>query len=51
MDVPFGFYACSFATDRLSIEQHGDIPAPEKSLDAIREMLVSVPSEYGWSME
>ncbi|ACC40217.1 MULTISPECIES: phthiocerol/phthiodiolone dimycocerosyl transferase [Mycobacterium ulcerans group] len=51
MDVPFGFYACSIATDRLSIELHGSIPAPQLLLDAIRDILCSVPSEYGLFME
>ncbi|MCV7197194.1 phthiocerol/phthiodiolone dimycocerosyl transferase [Mycobacterium angelicum] len=51
MHVPVGFYACVIATDQLGIELHGDIPEPEKSLEAIRDVLCSLPSEYGWVME
>jgi hypothetical protein len=51
MHVPIGFYACISAADRLTIEHHGDIPAPEKSLEVIRSLLCSIPSEYGWVME
>lgn len=51
MHVPIGFYSCVVATERLTIEHHGDIPTPEKSLETIRSLLCSIPSEYGWVME
>ena len=34
----------------MTIEHHGHIPA-EKRLEAIRSLLCTVPSEYGWVME
>ena len=51
MHVPAGFYACVIATDQLAIEHHGDVPEAENLLEAIRDVLCSAPSEYGWVME
>jgi hypothetical protein len=48
--VPLDFYGCGISGDHLVIEHHGHLPA-EKALDAIRSLLCSAPSEYGWSME
>jgi phenolphthiocerol/phthiocerol/phthiodiolone dimycocerosyl transferase len=49
--IPVDFYACSIAAGRLAIEHHGPTQAPGRSVDAIRSLLCSIPSEYGWAME
>jgi phenolphthiocerol/phthiocerol/phthiodiolone dimycocerosyl transferase len=49
--VPLDFYGCVIYAGQLTIEHHGHSPAPEKPLEAIRSLLCSVPSEYGWVME
>jgi phenolphthiocerol/phthiocerol/phthiodiolone dimycocerosyl transferase len=49
--VPSDFYACSITAGRLAIEHHGPVPAAERSVEAIRSLLCSIPSEYGWAME
>jgi phenolphthiocerol/phthiocerol/phthiodiolone dimycocerosyl transferase len=48
--VPVDFYGCGVQGGKLVVEHHGHIPA-EKSLEAIRSLLCSVPSEYGWVVE
>src|SRR5262249_23667636 len=49
--VPLDLYSCGIYAGQLIIEHPGHIPEPEKSLEAIRSMLCTVPSEYGWIME
>jgi len=49
--VPLDFYGSGIRADRLIIENHGHSPDPEPRLEAIRALLCSIPSEYGWSME
>jgi phenolphthiocerol/phthiocerol/phthiodiolone dimycocerosyl transferase len=47
-----GFYGCGVHAGRLQIQQNTQLPVPaEKTLEAIRSMLCSLPSEYGWVME
>ncbi len=48
--VPLDFYGCGVQGGKMAIEHHGHIPA-EKPLEAIRSLLCTVPSEYGWVME
>ncbi len=48
--VPLDFYGCGVQGGKMSVEHHGHIPA-EKRLEAIRSLLCTVPSEYGWVME
>ena len=48
--VPLDFYGCGVQDGKMTIEHHGHIPA-EKRLEAIRSLLCTVPSEYGWVME
>ncbi|CAM4396771.1 Phthiocerol/phthiodiolone dimycocerosyl transferase [Mycobacterium basiliense] len=48
--VPLDFYGCGVQDGKIVIEHHGHIPAQEV-LDAIRSLLCTVPSEYGWVME
>jgi hypothetical protein len=49
--VPLDFYGCGLSGEHLVIENHGHSPSPKDSLEAIRELLCRVPSEYGWVME
>ncbi|QUR66891.1 phthiocerol/phthiodiolone dimycocerosyl transferase [Mycobacterium spongiae] len=51
IDIPIDFYACSIAAGRLSIEHHGAKEASGESVEAVRSLLCSIPSEYGWVME
>ena len=48
--VPLDFYGCGVQGGKMVIEHHGHIPA-EEPLEAIRSLLCTVPSEYGWVME
>ena len=48
--LPLDFYGCGVQGGQLVIEHHGHIPAQE-TLEAIRELLCTVPSDYGWVME
>jgi hypothetical protein len=48
--VPHYFYACGMHHGQMVIEHHGPIPTQE-TLEAIRALLCTVPSEYGWVME
>ena len=48
--VPLDFYGCGVQGGKMAVEHHGHIPA-EKRLEAIRSLLCTVPSEYGWVME
>ncbi len=49
--VPLNFYGCGMSGDCLAIENHGHSPQRGSSLDAIRELLCTVPSDYGWAVE
>ncbi|WP_310785352.1 phthiocerol/phthiodiolone dimycocerosyl transferase [Mycobacterium sp. Z3061] len=49
--VPLDFYGCGMSGDHLVIENHGHSPQRKDSLDAIREMLCTAPSDYGWAVE
>ena len=49
--VPLDFYGCGLSGKHLVIENHGHSPAPKEPLEAIRSLLCSIPSEYGWVME
>ena len=49
--VPLDFYGCGLSGEHLVIENHGHSPAPKTPLEAIRSLLCSIPSEYGWVME
>ncbi|HTX96104.1 MAG TPA: phthiocerol/phthiodiolone dimycocerosyl transferase [Mycobacterium sp.] len=49
--VPLDFYGCGISGNHMVIENHGHSPAPKEPLEAIRSMLCSIPSEYGWVME
>jgi phenolphthiocerol/phthiocerol/phthiodiolone dimycocerosyl transferase len=49
--VPLDFYGCGMSGKRLAIENHGHSPAPKEAIEAIRSLLCSIPSEYGWVME
>jgi len=49
--VPLDFYGCGLSGDHLVIENHGHSPAAKEPLEAIRSLLRSIPSEYGWVME
>lgn len=48
--VPLDFYGCGVHGGQMVIEHHGHIPAQDR-LDAIRSLLCTVPSQYGWVME
>lgn len=49
--VPLDFYGCGMSGDHLVIENHGHSRQRKDSLDAIREMLCTAPSDYGWAVE
>jgi phenolphthiocerol/phthiocerol/phthiodiolone dimycocerosyl transferase len=49
--VPLDFYGCGISGEHMVIENHGHSPAPKEPLEAIRSLLCSIPSEYGWVME
>lgn len=49
--VPLDFYGCGMSGGHLVIENHGHSPQRKDSLDAIRELLCSAPSDYGWAVE
>ncbi|OSC40416.1 phthiocerol/phthiodiolone dimycocerosyl transferase [Mycobacterium decipiens] len=51
ISVPLDLYSCGVYEGQLIIEHHGHIEEPGKSLEAIRSLLCTVPSEYGWVME
>ncbi|AKN15842.1 acyltransferase PapA5 [Mycobacterium haemophilum DSM 44634] len=51
VSVPLDLYSCGVYEGQLIIEHHGHIEEPGKALDAIRSLLCTVPSEYGWIME
>ncbi|MFV4190462.1 phthiocerol/phthiodiolone dimycocerosyl transferase [Mycobacterium tuberculosis] len=51
ISVPLDLYSCAVYAGQLIIEHHGHIAEPGKSLEAIRSLLCTVPSEYGWIME
>ncbi|KZS61130.1 phthiocerol/phthiodiolone dimycocerosyl transferase [Mycobacterium ostraviense] len=51
ISVPLDLYSCGVYDGQLIIEHHGHLAEPEKSLEMIRSMLCTVPSEYGWVME
>ncbi|MBI2700664.1 MAG: acyltransferase [Mycobacterium sp.] len=49
--VPLDFYGCGMSGDYLVIENHGHSPQRKDSLEAIREVLCTAPSDYGWAVE
>lgn len=49
--APVDMYSCGTFADRLFIEHHAHAPARERSLEAIRLLLCSVPAEDSWAME
>jgi hypothetical protein len=49
--IPLDFYGCGMSGDHLVIENHGHSPQRKDSLEAIRELLCTVPSDYGWAVE
>lgn len=49
--VPLDFYGCGMSGDHLVIENHGHSPQRKDSLEAIREVLCTAPSDYGWAVE
>ncbi|BBX97581.1 phthiocerol/phthiodiolone dimycocerosyl transferase [Mycobacterium lacus] len=49
--VPLDLYSCGLYDGQLILERHGHMSEPEKTLEAIRSLLCTVPSEYGWIME
>ncbi|MDP7702949.1 MULTISPECIES: phthiocerol/phthiodiolone dimycocerosyl transferase [unclassified Mycobacterium] len=49
--VPLDFYGCGMSGDHLVIENHGHSPQRKDSLEAIRELLCTAPSDYGWAVE
>lgn len=48
--LPLDFYGCGIQDGKMVIEHHGHIDAEDR-LEAIRSLLCTVPSEYGWVME
>ena len=49
--IPLDFYGCGMSGEHLVIENHGHSPTAKEPLEAIRELLCTVPSDYGWVME
>ncbi len=49
-EVSGGFYGTGVHAGQLVIQQNTELPA-ERTLEAIRDLLCSLPSEYGWNME
>jgi NRPS condensation-like uncharacterized protein len=49
-EVTGGFYGVGIQAGQLVIQQNTELSA-EKILEAIRDLLCSLPSDYGWNME
>lgn len=49
--IPLDFYGCGMSGEHLVIENHGHSPQRKDSLQAIREVLCSAPSDYSWDVE
>lgn len=49
--IPLDFYGCGISGDHLVIENHGHSPSAKEPLDAIHELLCTIPSDYGWAVE
>lgn len=49
--IPLDFYGCGLSGENLVLENHGHAPQRKDSLVAIRELLCSAPSDYGWDVE
>jgi hypothetical protein len=49
--LPLHFYGCGLSGEHLVIENHGHSPSAHERLEAIRELLRTIPSEYSWAVE
>lgn len=49
--IPLDFYGCGISGENLVIENHGHSPQRRDTLEAIRELLCTAPSDYGWAVE
>ncbi|SPM30388.1 acyltransferase, partial [Mycobacterium terramassiliense] len=49
--APVDLYSCGTFAGLLFIEHHAHLPGREKSLEAIRSLLCSLPAEDSWVME
>jgi phenolphthiocerol/phthiocerol/phthiodiolone dimycocerosyl transferase len=48
---PVDMYGCLTFAGRLFIEHQAHAPGRERSLEAIHQLLLSVPAEDSWAME
>jgi hypothetical protein len=49
--APVDVYSCGTFAQRLFIEHHAHVAGRERSLEAIRSILCSLPTDDGWESE